>query len=63
MHYDFLFGQEEISTIDTITEQQKQAIMKLEKLHITFGVMTLPNDESRVRAKQLLSDCHEKIFK
>lgn len=36
--------------------------MKLEKLHITFGVMCLPNEESQMRAKQLLADCHEKIF-
>lgn len=36
--------------------------MKLEKLHITFGVMCLPNEESQMRAKQLLDNCHEKIF-
>lgn len=37
--------------------------MRPEKLHITFGVMCLPDDESHLRAQQILVDCLEKIVK
>lgn len=36
---------------------------KPEKLHITFGVMSLAENENRMKAEQLLEDCREKIVK
>lgn len=37
--------------------------MRPEKVHITFGVMSLIDENDRIRAIQLLNDCLEKIVK
>ncbi|KAG4080006.1 hypothetical protein HA402_006318 [Bradysia odoriphaga] len=54
---------EEVSKFDKTTETHKRSFMKPEKLHITFGVMRLNDDESRSKAQHILTDCVEKIIR
>ncbi|XP_037029866.1 uncharacterized protein LOC119069812 isoform X2 [Bradysia coprophila] len=54
---------EEISKFDKTTETHKRSFMKPEKLHITFGVMRLNDDESRSKAQHILTDCVEKMIR
>lgn len=55
--------QEEILNGENITDAQRGSFMRPEKLHITFGVMRLPTGESQSQAKQILTECVEKIIK
>lgn len=49
--------QESILNDGTSSDLHESIFMKPEKLHLTFGVMCLTEDENYQQAKQLLVDC------
>lgn len=48
---------------DAAKNLPESIFMRPEKLHITFGVMLLSDEDSKTRAIQLLNECLEKIVR
>lgn len=61
--YKKLISQEDILNHEASLDLHESIFIKPEKLHLAFGVMCLAEDDNRLRAKQQLDDCLEKIVK
>ncbi|XP_055320542.1 activating signal cointegrator 1 complex subunit 1-like isoform X2 [Sitodiplosis mosellana] len=55
------FKEDILNKCSIIPDLHESIFMRPEKLHLTFGVMCLAEDENCQRAKLLLADCLEKI--